>query len=148
MNSPISPWADKAELLSPDGKYRAIFEHGMEVAMGAPTRGILKIIGPSGAQILSEDAAASMVWSDDSRFFAFSEFKRNTKQNLWVFRTSDNQIDRSPEEFCVLELKDFREGKILGVDSPVHMPRTFSFQYREQAEQDRGANALPRAVHD
>jgi hypothetical protein len=129
MNSPISPWADKAELWSPDGEYRAIFEHGMEVAMGAPTRGRLKIIGPSGAQIVSEDAAASMVWSDDSRFLAFSEWTRNMKQNLCVFRTSDHQIDRSPDEFRVLELKDFREGRILGVDSPVHMPRTFALQY-------------------
>ena len=110
----------------------ALFENGMEIAMGAPTLGTLSVILSDGRKkIIAEDAAASFVWSDDSRFIAYSRWKENRNQNLCVFKISDLLTDVSPDEFRVLELKKFIDGKIEGVDSPVYQPRTFSLEYKQ-----------------
>ena len=133
MKKPISPWDYKAELISPDEKYRAIFDEGAEIAMGAPSRGrlrLIEILNPKNETLIEADsAAASMVWSNDSKFLAFSRWRSNKKQSLCVFRVNDSKIDESPDEFIVLELHTFRDSKISGVDSPVHQPRTFSLKY-------------------
>jgi hypothetical protein len=46
----ISPWVDQAERKSPDNTMTALFENGMEIAMGAPTRGTLSVILPDGGK--------------------------------------------------------------------------------------------------
>ncbi|MFC1467311.1 hypothetical protein ACFLQY_01275 [Verrucomicrobiota bacterium] len=132
MNTePISPWIDRAERKSPNNTMTALFENGMEIAMGAPTLGTLSVILSDGRKkIVSEDAAASFVWSDDSRFIAYSRWRGNRNQNLCVFKISDLSTDVSPDEFRVLELRNFTEGKIEGIDSPVYQPRTFSLEYK------------------
>jgi hypothetical protein len=134
MQKPISPWIDEAELWSPDGLHCAIFSEGMEVAMGAPTMGRLKVISKDKVRMISNGAAASMVWSSDSRYLAYSEWNRNKKQSLNVYRIFEERIDRIPDEFDVLELRDFREGKVVGVDSPIYRPKTFALEYNTQAE--------------
>jgi hypothetical protein len=78
----------------------------MEVAMGAPTSGRLRVIrfDESKAEFfITDNAAASMVWSDDSQFLAFSKWRINKKQILCVLRVSSMNIDESPDEFRVLE---------------------------------------------
>ena len=128
---PISPWIDRAERKSPDNTMTALFENGMEIAMGAPTRGILSVILSNGKKkVISEDSAASFVWSDDSKFIAYSRWKRNKKQNLCVLKIEDLSTDVSPDEFRVLELRGFTGGRIEGIDSPVYQPRTFSLEYK------------------
>ena len=130
--TPISPWVDRAERQSPDGCHIAVYQNGMEVAMGAPTRGELRVTTPIGdGHLVADDAAASFVWSNDSRFLAFSKWRSNMKQSLCVLQLADMTVDESPDEFIVLELRGFSDGKIEGVDSPVHMPRTFSLKYGE-----------------
>ena len=133
MKSPISPWIDSAEATSPDGKSTARFHDATEVAMGAPTMGMLTVISNSRSRVVSDRAASSMIWSDDSRFLAFSEWTAGKKQRLCVFRASDGTVRRSPDEFRVLELRGFSDGKICGVDSPIHMPQTFSLAYDDEA---------------
>ena len=140
MQKPISPWIDEAELWSPDGLHCAVFSEGTEVAMGAPTMGKLKVISENKIRVISESAAASMVWSSDSEYLAFSEWKRNKKQSLGVYRISEGRVDRSPDEFSVLELRKFKEGKVFGVDSPIHQPRSFALEYSTQAEQVASRN--------
>ena len=126
----ISPWDDYAERESPDGHYTAVFKNGTEIAMGAPTAGELWIKTSTWEKhLVSDDAAASFVWSDDSCFLAFSKWKHNKSQSLCVLQLSDLAVDESPDEFRVLELKAFSNGKIEGVDSPVYMPYTFSLKY-------------------
>jgi hypothetical protein len=128
---PISPWVDQAERKSPDNTMTALFENGMEIAMGAPTRGTLSVILPDGGKrIVSENAASSFVWSDDSKFIAYSRWTSGKKQNLCVFKIADLSTDVSPDEFRVLELKDFTKGRISGIDSPVYQPRSFSLEYK------------------
>jgi len=145
MNTPISPWIDEATATSPDGESIARFHDGMEVAMGAPTMGALTVNRGGVDREISSRAAASMVWSDDSRFLAFSEWTRAKKQNLCVYRVADGTIQRSPDEFRVLELRGFSGGRISGVDSPVHMPQTFALAYNDEAEQGGGGQAATRA---
>ena len=139
MKTPISPWIDEATATSPNGKLVARFHDGMEVAMGAPTMGTLSVTINGKERQISNRAAASMVWSDDSRFLAFSEWTRSRMQSLCVFRVEDGSVDRSPDEFRVLELRNFTDGRIGGVDSPIHMPQTFSLEYNK-AEQGGAPN--------
>ena len=131
-NKPISPWIDQAECKSPDSTMTALFENGMEIAMGAPTSGVLSVILPNGKKhLISDNSAASFVWSDDSKFIAYSRWTRSRKQNLCVFKIESLSTDVSPDEFRVLELHSFNEGKVEGIDSPVHQPRTFSLEYKQ-----------------
>jgi len=102
---PISPWDDYAERKSPDGQYIAVFKKGTEITMGAPTFGELWIKTSAGSDhLVSDNAAASFVWSDDSRFLAFSVWRRNRKQNLCVLQSADMTVDKSPDEFRVLDI--------------------------------------------
>jgi hypothetical protein len=145
MNRPISPWKDRAELLSPDGCFKAVYDNGAEVAMGAPTRGRLRLIEVkehNNEMVITTDAAASVVWSDGSNYLAFTKWRRNRKQSLCVFRISDFQLDESPDEFSVIELHSFKNNKISGVDSPVWQPIIFSLRYYENGEQTSGADGV------
>ena len=129
---PISPWTDHAERASLDGNITAVFRKGREIAMGAPAAGELIIKRPGAKdQVITDDAAASFVWSDDGRFLAFSKWRRDRNQSLCVLSIAEGTVDESPDEFRVLELRAFCNGRIEGVDSPIYMPRAISIQYGE-----------------
>lgn len=137
MNKPISPWDEKVELASPDKRHLARFDSDTEIGMGGPPMGRLTIITvaePDREFLVADNAAASMVWSPDSRFLAFSRWRGNRMQALCVLRLSDFTVDESPDEFRVLELHSFLDGKIAGVDSPIYQPRTFSLKYDSEGE--------------
>jgi len=100
--------------------------------MGGPTRGELHVVTQDAVNhLITDEAAASCVWSDDCRFLAFSKWRSNRMQSLCVLKLPNMVIDESPDEFRVLELRSFSDGKINGIDSPVYMPRTFSIKYEE-----------------
>ena len=140
MKTPISAWIDYASDVSPDGESVARYDEAMEVAMGAPTMGTLVVIRRGREHVVSARAGASMVWSDDSRLLAFSEWTQSMMQNLCVYCVADGSVKRNPEEFRVLELHAFSDGRISGVDSPIHMPRTFSLAYKNEAESGRNGD--------
>ena len=131
MTVPISPWLDEAELASPDGRSLARFYDGHEIAMGAPCCGRLSVRTPTGERVISRNAGASMVWSEDSRFLAFTEGTKDRSQTVFVCRTSDFAIDWLPEFCSVIELHRFKDGWITGVNSPVSYPEPFAIEYRK-----------------
>ena len=126
MDKPISPWAIGAERVSPDGRFTAHYDDAGEVGMGAPTMGRLTLISGDGERLITERAAASMVWSDDSKQLAFSEWTKERKQTLCVLDAESGQVSRHPDTFRVLELHGFQAGEITGVDSPIYMPKALS----------------------
>lgn len=91
-----SAWSYSAKECSSDGKFSAEFD-GLDLAMGAPSLGELRLYASAKAQdlnlkyegsdsksenvkfsqsgeiLLSEQATACFTFSDDSRFLAFAE---------------------------------------------------------------------------
>lgn len=141
MKVPISPWLDEAELASPDGRSVARFHDGHEVAMGSPCYGRLAVRTPAGEKVISENAGASMVWSEDSRFLAFTEWTKDRNQTVFVCRTADFAIDWLPEFSSVIELHKFKDGWITGVNSPIFNAEPFAIEHRKM-------QACPKRTRD
>ena len=69
----ISPWHDEAKQDSPDGRFVAVYDRAMEIAMGGPTVGRLIIKAKNNNARIAEfpDANGSFVWAVDSSALAF-----------------------------------------------------------------------------
>jgi hypothetical protein len=126
-NNAISPWYGAVSLKSPDGKFKAEISDTIEIAMGAPTSGTLKL--SDGRKW--ESCNVSMVWSSDSRDFAIPQWTKNRNQLLMVIDVIENHTFHSRQEFRVLQLEKFQDGIIEGIDSPIHMPRRIKIELEE-----------------
>ena len=115
----VSPWDDRADLASPDGRHRAIIDDGHEVAMSAPTWGTLRI---SNGMVI-EHCNPSMVWSSDSMFLAVPQWTKEMEQRLIIVSLSHNKFRSASGIYRVLQLDGFDQGVVTGTDSPVHRPR-------------------------
>jgi hypothetical protein len=121
----ISPWHDSAAQDSPDGQFVAVYKDAMEIAMGGPTVGKLVISVKDVNTRIAEfpDANSSFVWSDDSTTLAFPRWTHDRLQRLTIVRVPSGRTSTLPEIYSVLELDSFRDGLVIGVDSPIHQPR-------------------------
>lgn len=121
----ISPWIDTATADSPDGRYVAVYDRSVEIAMGGPTVGRLVIRRrDSGAQVaVFTDAGASFVWAADASALAFPRWTFDRMQHLAVLHLPTAQSKTFEALYSVLELHAFVDGVIRGVDSPIHQPR-------------------------
>ena len=123
---PISPWAESADRVSPDGRFQAIVRHASEIAMGAPTSGALVIRDSrDGGRVVREleSCSPSFVWSDRSDALAVPQWTRDRMQRLLIVPLPRGVVTTLPDEYRVLELHAFEDGVVSGVDSPIHMPR-------------------------
>jgi hypothetical protein len=123
---PISPWETSTAVLSPDGRYLASIPVAWEIAMGAPTSGTLTVsdVRDASAFMVEVDACnPSLVWSADSRAVAVPQWTPERKQRLCVVSVPSGEVSWLDEEFRVLELRSFEDGRVQGVDSPVHEAR-------------------------
>jgi len=109
--------------------------------MGSPSYGRLAVRTPAGEKVISENAGASMVWSEDSRFLAFTEWTKDRNQTVFVCRTADFAIDWLPEFSSVIELHRFKDGWITGVNSPISNAEPFAIEYRK-------TQACPKRTRD
>jgi len=66
----ISPWSSEVHITSPDGKTTAVIEDAMEVGMGAPTAGLLRLSNG----MTFERCNPSLVWSADSAYLAVPQW--------------------------------------------------------------------------
>jgi len=123
-----SAWESFVEKDSPDRRYLAVYGDAKEIAMGAPTCGVIKIFEKKEGSIIIEllDASASFVWSTDSSSLAFPRWTRSKMQQLVLVRLPQGKIEPLKGEYSVLELESFADGLILGVDSPIHRPSNVS----------------------
>jgi len=126
VSAPVSPWATEAELQSPDGRFRAVIEGAVEVGMGAPTSGTLKI----DERPVLENCNPSMVWSIDSKLLAVPVWAAGGGQRLALVDPVQGHATVLPERFSVLELHSFEGGLVRGVDSPAYAPRTVEIDVR------------------
>lgn len=128
----ISPWTEDAELQSPNGEYIGKFCDGWEIAMGAPSQGELWLKTKNKKDYkISNCAAASFIWSDDSEYIAYSEWTKQKKQIIRIIKIKEI-IDKFIEaEFSVIQFTSFENGLIKGVDSPIYLPRKFIINIAE-----------------
>lgn len=153
-----SAWDYEANACSKDGKFSAKFE-GCEVAMGAPTIGELRLFinskhcqnlknKPSNHEktssinknlvkddiahqiLLSERATACFLFSDDSKFLAFSEWTADKMQIVKVVRLADMSIKTAGKPKRVVEFLSFDDGKLEILDSPIFMPKNYTLDIR------------------
>ncbi|WP_157452540.1 hypothetical protein [Chloroherpeton thalassium] len=117
--APVSPWDWQVELRSPNQKHLAKIAQGCEIAMGAPSMGVLHLNGKP----IEPYANASIVWSDDSTLLAVPVWTNGWKQVVKVFTIDGQCIFQSKQRYRVLELHDFENGIIKGIDSPIYQPK-------------------------
>lgn len=149
-----SAWDYEANACSSDGKFSAKFE-GCEVAMGAPTLGELRLFinskhclnlknEPSNHAktssmdknlvkddiahqiLLSERATACFLFSEDSKFLAFSEWTTDKMQIVKVVRLADMSIKTAGKPKRVVEFLSFDDGVLEILDSPIFMPKNYT----------------------
>ena len=143
-----SAWDYEANACSSDGKFSAKFE-GYEVAMGAPTLGELRLFvnsehylnlknKPSNHAkrlsnldqilvkddstdqiLLSDRATACFLFSEDSKFLAFSEWSADKMQIVKVVRLADMSIKTNNKCKRVVEFLSFDDGLLEILDSPI-----------------------------
>ena len=154
-----SAWDYEANACSNDGKFSAKFE-GCEVAMGAPTLGELRLFinsehclnlenelsnhvkrllnldqnlakyGSADQILLSERATACFLFSDDSKFLAFSEWTADKMQIVKVVRLADMSIKTDNNRKRVVEFLSFDDGVLKILDSPIFMPKNYALDIR------------------
>ena len=154
-----SAWDYEANACSSDGKFSAKFE-GCEVAMGAPTLGELRLFingehylnlknellnhaktlpnldqnlvkdGSTHQILLSERATACFLFSEDSKFLAFSEWSADKMQIVKILRLADMSIKTDNKRKRVVEFLSFDDGVLEILDSPIFMPKNFTLDIR------------------
>ena len=154
-----SAWDYEANACSSDGKFSAKFE-GCEVAMGAPTIGELRLFinskhcqnlknEPSNHAkrlsnldqnlvkdddalqiLLSERATACFLFSEDSKFLAFSEWTADKMQIVKVVRLADMSIKTDNKRKRVVEFLSFDDDLLEILDSPIFMPKNYTLDIR------------------
>ena len=151
-------WDYEANACSKDGKFSAKFE-GCEVAMGAPTIGELRLFinskhclnlknelsnhektssmdknlikdGSADQILLSERATACFLFSDDSKFLAFSEWTADKMQIVKILRLADMSIKTDNKRKRVVEFLSFDDGLLEILDSPIFMPKNYTLDIR------------------
>ena len=153
-----SAWDYEANACSSDGKFSAKFE-GCELAMGAPTLGELRLFVNSehclnlknelsnhvktssmdknlvkddiaDQILLSERATACFLFSEDSKFLAFSEWTTDKMQIIKVVRLADMSIKTDNRRKRVAEFLSFDDGLLEILDSPIFMPKNYTLDIR------------------
>ena len=153
-----SAWDYEANTCSSDGKFSAKFE-GCELAMGAPTLGELRLFinskhclnlknelsnhkktssmdknlikdGSADQILLSERATACFLFSDDSKFLAFSEWTADKMQIIKIVRLADMSIKTDNKRKRVVEFLSFDDGLLEILDSPIFMPKNYTLDIR------------------
>ena len=154
-----SAWDYETNACSKDGKFSAKFE-GCEVAMGAPTLGELRLFansehyinlknelsnhaktllnldqnlvkdGSANQILLSERATACFLFSEDSKFLAFSEWTADKMQIVKIVRLADMSIKTDNKRKRVVEFLSFNDGVLEILDSPIFMPKNYTLDIR------------------
>lgn len=152
-----SAWDYSAKERGAGGKFSAEFD-GLDLAMGAPSLGELRLYASAEAQdlnlkreesdsksenvnfsqsgeieqiLLSEQATACFTFSDDSRFLAFAEWTADKMQLVKVLRLADMSIKTVDRLQRVVEFLSLKDGLPGILDSPIFMPKSFWVDVRE-----------------
>ncbi len=80
--------------------------------------------------LLSERATACFLFSDDSKFLAFSEWTADKMQIIKIVRLADMSIKTDNKRKRVVEFLSFDDGLLEILDSPIFMPKNYTLDIR------------------
>lgn len=100
-----------------------------EFNMGSPLSGRLTIYIGSKSYTPEDRFGGPPVFNEVGSRIAIPLWKRNRNQQLILVDCINQTLSYLPREFRVLELDEYRNGKILGIDSPAYKP--FEFEVNE-----------------
>ena len=80
--------------------------------------------------LLSERATACFLFSDDSKFLAFSEWTADKMQIVKVVHLADMSIKTDNRRKKVVEFLSFDDGVLEILDSPIFMPKNYTLDIR------------------
>ena len=80
--------------------------------------------------LLSERATACFLFSEDSKFLAFSEWISDKMQIVKVVRLADMSIKTAGEPKRVVEFLSFDDGVLEILDSPIFMSKNYTLDIR------------------
>ena len=76
--------------------------------------------------LLSERATACFLFSEDSKFLAFSEWTADKMQIIKILRLADMSIKTDNKRKRVVEFLSFDDGLLKILDSPIFMPKNYT----------------------
>lgn len=80
--------------------------------------------------LLSERATACFLFSEDSKFLAFSEWTADKMQIVKVVHLADMSIKTDNRRKRVVEFLSFDDGLLEILDSPIFMPKNYTLDIR------------------
>ncbi|WP_232524553.1 flagellar protein [Campylobacter concisus] len=80
--------------------------------------------------LLSERATACFLFSEDSKFLAFSEWTADKMQIVKVVHLADVSIKTDNRRKRVVEFLSFDDGLLEILDSPIFMPKNYTLDIR------------------
>ena len=80
--------------------------------------------------LLSERATACFLFSDDSKFLAFSEWTTDKMQIVKILRLANMSIKTAGKPKRVVEFLSFNDGLLEILDSPIFMPKNYTLDIR------------------
>ena len=80
--------------------------------------------------LLSERATACFLFSEDSKFLAFSEWTADKMQIVKILRLADMSIKTDNKRKRVVEFLSFDDGLLEILDSPIFMPKNYTLDTR------------------
>lgn len=120
-----TPWDidnNHENLISPSGTQKIIYGHLNEVAMGAPLAGRAKVQSYHHFFELNEIFGGPARWNETSEFCAIPIWTRDKNQLLGIVDIKNFKIHISHDEYRVLNIKSFENGRIIGTDSELYKP--------------------------
>ncbi len=143
-NEMINPWhfsnTDK-NLYSPDGIYKIEFYELSEIAMGAPLGGTCYLIFDDKKIKLADWCGVPIIWNKNGNKIALPIWTKKRKQKIAIVDIVNLTITIYKREFRVLQFQNFIENSLLGVDSPIYMPKKVNFDIdKEEVEKIKELN--------
>ena len=80
--------------------------------------------------LLSERATACFLFSEDSKFLAFSEWTADKMQIVKVVCLADMSVKTAGKPKRVVEFLSFDDGVLEILDSPIFMPKNYTLDIR------------------
>lgn len=112
---------------SPNKRYRIEYSNLNEFHMGSPMGGECYLVGNNNEKCLIDEwCGGPPVWSQDNKV-AIGKWVANGIQKIYLVDPVKMEITVFKEVFTIVNLRDFADGIIRGVESPVYKPMDIVF---------------------
>ncbi|WP_157887139.1 hypothetical protein [Hymenobacter sp. PAMC 26628] len=137
MKTFASPWdfsGDSRQFYAPDGLQYLRYETESltEIAMGGPLSGPCFWVRPDGTEVLlHETCGGPPVWQRQGNYVALPIWQLSLsggrKACLGVVAITRCELILFEEKFSVLQLEEFDDQLIIGIESPIYRPKSLKF---------------------